>query len=383
MILLELKFTEHADRPSEWRVDLPFGHVNLLVGKNATGKTRTLNVINSLAMLMSGDRKEITSTASWDVAFQSGNQRYSYALQIQDSVVVKEDLLIDGEPVLQRGPGGYGHIKAEDIEGRHVTIKFSVPGSQVAVFAKRDDVQHSFLKPIHDWANSLRHFRFGAEMSPQSLSIKINKDINIPVNEKDTNSIVPIFNKARTEFKEPYLAAIIEDMKAMGYSIEGIDIRQPTSLIINAILPGDLVGLSVRESEIHCFVDQPSMSQGMFRALSLLAQVNYVTMSKAEACILVDDIGDGLDFERSCVLIDLLRAKAVSSRLQLIMTSNNRFIMNRVPLEEWCILRRSGHQVTAKTYQTHRAAFDRFKVTGLNNFDILATDYLEKVQPNG
>jgi hypothetical protein len=65
------------------------------------------------------------------------------------------------------------------------------------------------------------------------------------------------------------------------------------------------------------------------------------------------------------------------------MSTNDRFVMNKVPLEEWCLLQRNGNHVRVRNYQNSKAAFDRFKVTGLNNFDFLATDFIEKVGANG
>ena len=93
-------------------------------------------------------------------------------------------------------------------------------------------------------------------------------------------------------------------------------------------------------------------------------------------CFLIDDIGEGLDYERSCELIDLLIEKAKSHFVQLIMTTNDRFVMNRVPLEMWTVLNRTGSIV--KGYNIHNSAekFDKFRFTGMSNFDLFATDYL-------
>src|SRR5439155_13458213 len=110
--------------------------------------------------------------------------------------------------------------------------------------------------------------------------------------------------------------------------------------------------------------DQVSMSQGMFRAFSVITQLNYCVMSGTSACILVDDIGEGLDYDRSCQLIDLLREKCYQSSVQLIMSTNDRFVMNKVPLEEWCYLIRRGNRVRVLNYKNCREAFERFKVTG-------------------
>jgi len=381
MRIVSLAFVEFPDQDCEWRLEkLTFNAVNLIVGKNATGKTRAMNVINFLSKLLSGQQEVVFSRGSYEVVFEDGDNNWQYSLEFDNFVVTKEGLVYNGDSVLDRGQGGYGRILAEDIDGKPVRIKFDVPGSRVAVFAKRDDAQHAFLRPLHEWAASVRHFGLGGDITPQALALALKQPIPIPINEKKTSQLVPIFDKARRELGADYLKSIVSDMKELGYDIDDIDIRRPTHLVANAILPGELVGVSFKENDLRCYVDQPSISQGMFRAFSLLAQVNYYVMSSKDVCILADDVGEGLDFDRSCALIDVLRRKVYesSASTQLIMTTNDRFVMNRVPLEEWTVLQRKGHRVRVRNYENSKAEFDEFKYTGLSNFDFLATDFLDE-----
>lgn len=117
------------------------------------------------------------------------------------------------------------------------------------------------------------------------------------------------------------------------------------------------------------------MSQGMFRALSILIQVNYARLADRSYCILIDDIGEGLDFDRSARLIELLRDKATASSFQLIMATNDRFVMDHVPLEEWTVLQRQGSHVRVLNNANSRDLFEDFKFTGLSNFSFLETDF--------
>ena len=114
----------------------------------------------------------------------------------------------------------------------------------------------------------------------------------------------------------------------------------------------------------------------MFRALSLIVQINYSVLADTPSCIVIDDIGEGLDCERSCDLIDVLMSKAEHSSVQLVMATNDRFVMNRVPLEAWSVIDRQSNHVTIHNYMNSKEVFDNFKFTGLNNFDFLAFDYV-------
>ena len=50
MSLKSISYTEFENDPQHWKLDqCDFSQINLIVGRNATGKTRLMNVINSLS----------------------------------------------------------------------------------------------------------------------------------------------------------------------------------------------------------------------------------------------------------------------------------------------------------------------------------------------
>jgi hypothetical protein len=73
----------------------------------------------------------------------------------------------------------------------------------------------------------------------------------------------------------------------------------------------------------------------------------------------------------------LLISKAKENDMQLIMTSNDRFVMNEVPLEYWSVMKRQGGTVKIFNHINSRNQFEQFKYLGLNNFDFFASDFLE------
>ena len=117
------------------------------------------------------------------------------------------------------------------------------------------------------------------------------------------------------------------------------------------------------------------MSQGMFRTLSILIQVNYSQMAKKATCILIDDIGEGLDFRRFWRLIDLLHRKAEDTSIQLVLSTNDRFVMNHVPLDEWSVLQQQGGHVPVKNCQNSRDVLEKVQVYGASNFSFLEMDF--------
>jgi hypothetical protein len=219
----------------------------------------------------------------------------------------------------------------------------------------------------------VRIYYFGRSLGKDHWAVFTEEGDGKP-DERDPNVVVALYRQAEKELKEDFKRAVISGMSELDYNVEEIGIRPPISIRVISGPPGEMVGLYVKEKGLPGITDQHSMSQGMFRSLSLLIQVIYSQMAKKSTCILIDDIGEGLDFDRSCRLIDLLRRKAQESNVQLIMATNDRFVMNRVPLEEWSVMQRQGNHVRVRNYENSRQLFKEFKFTGLSNFSFLEMD---------
>ncbi len=371
MLLESVKFSEFAGTEQEWTLErLSLGTRNLIVGKNASGKTRTLNVINALAGIFAGSRSPGLS-AKYDVAFVRDDKRLRDELEYEQGQVIKERFSKEDNVLLNRGKEGEGRIWTEEVQDM---TRFQAPPSQFAVVVRRDSIQHKFLEPLYAWGSSLRIYRFGTPLGKDHFPVFV-EDKNVKLDEHDPNQVVAIYRQAVSELGQDFKTAVRSDMATLDYDIEDMGVERPVSIRFPTKL-GEPVGLYVKEKDLPGITDQHSMSQGMFRALSLLVQMNYSQMADKAACILIDDIGEGLDFDRSCRLIDLLRKKAEESHIQLVLSTNDRFVMNKVPLEEWSFLERHGGRVEVHNYDNSREVFEEFKFTGLSNFSFLEMDFI-------
>jgi hypothetical protein len=92
-------------------------------------------------------------------------------------------------------------------------------------------------------------------------------------------------------------------------------------------------------------------------------------------CILIDDIGEGLDYERSTALIKLLINKCLKSKSQIVLTTNDKFIMNNTDLEYWNVIIRDKGIISLVNKKKDPILFEQFRFTGLNNFDFFSTGY--------
>ena len=372
MQLKSLEYSQYLGETREWKIsNTTFGDVNLIVGKNASGKTRTINVISGLAGLLSGKKKPTLQSGNYKVLFENKGKEIKFVLRISDNKVIKEELTVNGELVLKRGANGKGKIRAEK-EGKQ--IDFQTPQNELASNARRDSIQHPFFEDIFAWADTLSFYQFGTPLGKDTMIVfQSEEDLEKSLKADETGQVVAMFRKGSKAFKKVFLKNIIRDMKIVGYDLEDVGIAKPTSFISDI----NLMGLYVKEKDVSTNVDQIEISQGMFRALSLIIQINYLSLLGQRSCILIDDIGEGLDYDRSTNLINLLIKKSEEGKAQLIMSTNDRFVMNNVDLKYWSIIQRDHKGSRIFNSRNSKRVFDDFDFTGLNNFDFFSKGFFE------
>jgi len=389
MKLEELTYSEFEGHPNEWSLsNCTFGKINLIVGKNATGKTRLLSVLRAIGGLVSVGGLNADSNlldigeGKYFIKLSHENKTFAYSLEHHDKKVFFEELRIDNAVYLTRSDNGTGNIKAVQIG---MDIPFQTEPNRLAIVAKRDSIQHPYIDDLYKWAQGVTKLDFGSAMGKDQLVIKASELRNLgpetKVSIKDTDKVVGIFLQGRKEFGDAFRDAVIADMKYIGYEIDDIDVDSFDGIsivaprILSTLSIGMPAGIYVKESDLPTRTIQLSMSQGMFRALSVFVQFNYGLLSNEVTCLLIDDIGEGLDFSRSSALVKRMIERTQDSTIQLIMATNDRFIMNAVPLEYWIILERKGGQVISHNNTNSKEMFDKFQDVGLNNFDFFSTGY--------
>lgn len=386
MKITRYAFSEYPGTNERWEVaEFVLDPVTLFVGRNGSGKSRLLNTIGALATMLSGRREIAASVGHWNVAFENGGRTFEYELRTGEGRVLNEQLSIDGIQLISRGDTGEGEMLSEGI-GQN--LAFKIPGQRLAA-ARADAIQYSYLTPLQAWASDLKKYTFGSEFGRNVLFAA-----TLPSSEPATladieqvaaippENVVAIYYDGYQRFGDKFDKAILKDFAAVGYDCTHV-FSHPVQVGENA-LPSEArnkvpVGLGVKERDLDTFTQQFEMSNGMFRALALIVNLHHVIMSKRSSSILVDDIGEGLDFERSTALIRLLITRCKKHGIQLLMTTNDRFVMNEVDLRYWHIVDRKAHDVRILDYDNSKEIFDKFIFLGLSNFDFFAREaYLSK-----
>ncbi len=374
MQLRNFEYRQHVDQPEEWRL-LPFSlkETTLLVGRNAAGKSRTLSVMNSLAKWLRGTVQLLEGT--WDADFEEGGNHYRYELQVINGVVRREQFTVNMEVKLERFEDGKGKIASSQTKSGY--LDFQIPPNTLAVVQKRDLSQALFLEPLHQWAESLRYYPFGEGMG--KTQVAMFHETGKKADPTNANEVVGLLYEGIKKFSTVFENGVIEYMRQVGYDLESIRIA-PLANLVNAGLPLHLSGIAVKEIDLKGETTQLETSSGMFRTLSIIVHIMYSELASRPATILIDDIGEGLDYERATALIRLLCDRSKANKTQLVMSTNDRFVMNDVPLEYWAVIVRKGWVCQVHNQDSDPQVFKDFKFTGLSNFDLFRGNMFESVE---
>lgn len=333
---------------------------NLIVGKNSVGKSRTVRIIVALANIIAL-RAPITD-GDWCVEFISDDPdkptKFVYELKIVHKKVITEKIHIDDDLKLDRN----GSTKIYS-EKKKEYLEIEPPDDKLVLHIRRDKNEYKFFEYLIEWAMSVRGYEF-SDVRPNDITIE--KDITTLVR---LNTVPQVIEK----LDNISIKNIINEFNSIGYDIEEIKVNVMNATPINIRI------LEIKEKGLKHYIKQIHLSQGMFRALALLIIINYLLTSKETSTILIDDLCEGMDFERATNFTKIVYEKLRNANIQLIATSNDSFLMNVVDIKYWNILKRKNTVVTAYNHVNSKEIFDEFKSTSLNNFDFLTSNYYTKL----
>jgi hypothetical protein len=363
MRLIKLNYDELTDNDSRnpWILNgLSLTDFNLIIGKNSAGKSRTVRVIVGLANIIA--LKSPLTDGTWHAEFEEKDNgktiRLIYDLKIVGRKVVSEKLLIDSDLKLERN----GSTKVHS-ETSNQFVQIEPPDDKLVLHIRRDKLEYKFFEYLVEWSLRVRGYEFS--------DVKAG-DIHI---DKDASSLIRLNTAPQvTELLKPEtLLNTISEFNSIGYEIENIEVNK-----LNAA-PFDVKILDIKEKGIKYLINQKDFSQGLFRALALLIFINYLQEHNEASTILVDDLCEGMDYERATNYAKLIYGKIKDTNIQLIATSNDSFLMNVIDIDHWNILIRAETVVNAYNYSNSKAIFDEFKSTSLNNFDFFTSSYYVKL----
>jgi AAA15 family ATPase/GTPase len=362
LISLKYKLTT-GSASNDWILEeLNLNGINLVVGQNATGKSSIIRLITNFSQLI----KNQTFTSldnqmkvEWALVF-IGNDGdiIKYELTIKDQMTVVKEYLSSNEVVLLDRSTTKSELYSSQ---QQKLVKIKPPENKLVLHIRRDIEEYPYFENLIKWAEGVSVFEF-SKIRPLYMD-----------SDSLLNSFIPYPNLLWKHLNEDSRKTIINDFNALGYQIEDIFLDK-----FNYRPDSD--ALYLMENGLENRLSEYQLSQGMFRALALIVYIQYVAEKNSVSMILIDDLGEGLDYERATKLGKLLVQKLENSNIQFIATSNDSFLMDVVPIKYWNILQRDGNTVRALNYQNSKEQFDEFKLSGLSNFYLFSSDFLTQKQ---
>ncbi|SFE92140.1 AAA domain-containing protein, putative AbiEii toxin, Type IV TA system [Chitinophaga sp. CF118] len=352
-----MKLTELSYKTANWEIkNLEFDNVSLIVGKNSTGKSKTLRAIDLLGKILT-QRVGLVEESTWNVTFSSdkyGTINYQFIVETSngESFVSFEQMAVDDKV--------YVHRKLQQASLQNVLDNIGntiyPPSNKLTIHITRDIKKYPYLEEIIIWAERSYGFKFGS-IGPE-----------VPYNQQEYNlltavdEIPALYKELSAESKERVRKYFLE----IGYRIDEIVFTSGRQRNF----------LHIKESDMEIYLAHYQLSQGMFRSLSILIFIEYLLFIKKAATVIIDDLCEGLDYDRATKLGKIIYENCIQKNIQLIATSNDMFLMDVVNLKYWNLLQRDGAVVTALNPKNQPDLFNDFQFTGLSNFDFLASDYI-------
>lgn len=386
MFLKKFELKASIGKEEAWAIaPCAFHKINMLVGRNATGKTRLVSGLHMFSGLLIGELKPnelrknpVEINADFGNRLEENQYSYQYTLAIDEKGTVVKEILYDNieeKKLIQRENDSKKNATIWSVNLNDY-LQIDVQNTELIAYKKLDRIQHPFLENLFSWANDLRFYSFGTEMGRMQAGNKLNTN-RINFQDDESNYIVEIFIEAYEKYGSEFRQKIKDDMEHLFYFLDEINVKP--AFVRNGV-ESDAQFIYLKERGTSGEILQLDLSQGMFRCLSLIIQLNYFILTGKKGVIIIDDVGEGLDFSRSKNLIKLLCEKIAQTNCQLIMTSNDEYTINGVDLEDVIVLYRpdNGGIVQVYNYENSKDAYDDFYYTSLNNFNFLHLNYFLK-----
>lgn len=327
----------------------PLSIVNLLVGRNATGKTRSIRALrNVIAFLQTKSLFMAPRDMSTELVFTDptkDNWMMTYSFMVANGTIAKESLVVNGKVLIKRTKAMATYL--ED------TI--NPPSHKLVVQIRRDEELFPEIEQLMSWVEGVV-FVSCSDINSMTISFG-SDDFGNPDRFSDiVDALSP---------KEKKL--VLTQAKELGFDITGMETMTSSNLKF----------VMIKEKSVRSMYGDFQMSNGMLRVLYFLCFLHYIKKNDKLSLLLVDDLGESLDYGRSVRLGKMVFDACENDGLQLIASSNDAFLMDAVDISRWQVLRRRGSKVTAINSTNNADLFNDFRLTGLSNFDLFSSDFID------
>ena len=337
---------------------------NLIVGKNASGKTTVQNALTTIARIITTGKGFFIGKHEIILKNEIDKVDYKYVYELvkgdNDSLSIQEFLFRGDEIIISRKGTEARILNLKD--NRDNPMERVNPPEDVSILqARRDKDAYPYIEDIVNWAERVCSFSF-THIQPRT-KLK-SDDINI-IGKSDGDS--KDFNTFLEKLEGEGKSNILSEINSLGYELKSINLSTEGADKI----------LTISQEGLEYTISQRGLSQGLFRSLTTLLYIKYLLDNHKPSLIIIDDLGEGLDFDRATKFGKLLFNKLKFYNVQFLATSNDTYLMNVIDIIDWNVVYRNGNTINSYNYKNSKEKFDRFNNIGLNNSDLLLSDFLK------
>lgn len=320
-------------------------NINLFGGLSGVGKTRLLNTIHNLSLMVR--KKKELSMGCWEIDFSIDQKTYRYTLDLKkdpDSgkVLINKEILIENQKKLIERNGRVFHFAGKRLP------KLSQEDTGIFLLREEPNIENVFSEFKKIFIRRLNPFYYVnireqiPGFSKEILTLKREKFTleYIKNNFSDVNSQLYLLK----EFHGDVFSGIESDFKKIFPFVQKIDVKPineikdvgVSSLPIDTFIPV----LIIKEKKLKNPVPVFDISSGMMRAVIQL--VDVYTMPE-NSIYLIDEIENSMGIRSLPVMIDILFK--FSRKIQFIFTTHHAYIFNNVDVKYWKIMTRDGAHI--------------------------------------
>ncbi len=342
---------EYKENGWELKGLAPLNPQSLLVARNATGKTRTIRALHNVTSFLQM-KGVLMATQSFEtcMTFKEKNDPdwvMKYCIKIKNGNVEKEKLMVNDVALITR-------TKTIAMYKKQI---INPPADKLVVQIRRDENLYPDIEKLINWAEGVTYVSC-SDINPYTI---VHIGTGSFINPYSFSELVD--NLTTTELKK-----VLSQAKELGYDIASIRTIEASK---------DIKLVQVKEKSVVDKMVDMQLSSGMIRTLYLLCFVSVVKHYKKLSMLLVDDLGEGLDYRRSTDFGRFLFEDCLTNGIQLIASSNDSFLMDVVDIANWQVLRRKSGKVSVINQSNSPELFRKFKMTGLSNFDLFSSDFID------
>ena len=359
----EKYFHKQSETILRWELEgLKLRQFTLIAGLNTAGKTRTCNVIKNTLKKIVQPMKGL-EVGETDIVFKtSKNKTYRLIISIKENKNLDRNITAEElyQVYQQEEKPLFDRTKLYDNRSRR-DVEYTPPDDSLTFHARRDKKSYPYLEEIIE-ASKRFHFldfrRPRAEITKHPLP-----EGRLP-NEFDS-SLTPLLFEELVDDKKK--GVILSDLESLGYFIKNISVKSIQVEEFKVPL------IFFDEEGVGGIYDYTQASEGMVKVIFLIVALNLIEKG---SCLLIDNIGDGLDYKRSMDIVPIL--EKASEDKQIILCTNNEILLNQTDIRNWNILYREGYKVKAFNYENNRDQLLKFSETGLSNYEYFKSEYFLK-----